>query len=140
MSKGPRKEPCPDCGKLVSVRASVCPYCDADLYEDEEEDRPRKRHSGDVEAVDFIIPTNVSGWSIASCYMGLIGLCLPFVGLIFSIPALIFGIIALKKRRRATSYGAVTSDIRAIVGIVLSTLSILLYTTLFILIATGALR
>jgi predicted branched-subunit amino acid permease len=124
----------------VSVRASVCPYCEAALYEDEVDDRPRKKQSGDVEAVDFLIPTNVSGWSIASCYMGLIGLCLPFVGLLFSIPALIFGIIALKKRRRATSYGAVTSDIRAIVGIVLSTLSIVLYTTLFILIATGALK
>src|SRR5262245_1719424 len=37
-----RKEPCPECGKLVSVRDEICPFCDADLFE-EEDDRPRRR-------------------------------------------------------------------------------------------------
>jgi hypothetical protein len=129
MPGEPRKEPCPECGKLVSIRDEVCPYCDAELYEDEEEERrPRRsargRKSGDVEAVDFIIPTNVSAWSILACYLGLIGFCIPFIGMVFAIPAVIFGIIALRKRRKATSYGAVTSDIRAIIGIVLGSLGI----------------
>ena len=110
MSGQSRKEPCPECGKLVSIRAEVCPFCDADLYEDGEDDRapPRKlrKESPDIEAVDFLIPTNVSAWSILSCYLGLIGFCLPLVGLIFAIPAVIFGIIALRRRRKATSYGA----------------------------------
>src|SRR5690242_9620332 len=100
MAGSPRKEPCPECGKLVSIRAAVCPYCDADLYEDEDDDndRPRlpvERGPADIEPVDFLIPTNVSGWSIASCYLGLIGFCIPFAGLVFAIPAFIFGIIAL---------------------------------------------
>jgi hypothetical protein len=136
MAEAPRKEPCPDCGKLVSIRAEVCPYCDADLFEDED-DRPRRRprkRSQDVEAVDFIVPTNVSGWSIASCYLGLIGFCLPIVGLVFAVPAFIFGIIALRTRRKATSYGAVTSDIRAVIGLILSGLAIVAYSILLIII------
>jgi hypothetical protein len=123
MAKAPSTEPCPECGKLVSTRASVCPFCDAELYEDEDDDRETqrrpRRESGDIEAVDLIIPTNVSGWSIAACYLGLIGFCLPLIGLIFAIPAVICGIVALRRRRKATSYGAVTSDVRAIIGLIL---------------------
>jgi hypothetical protein len=129
MPGEPRKEPCPECGKPVSIRAEVCPYCDAELYEDEKEDRRpgrklRVKRSADVEAVDFIIPTNVSAWSILACYLGLIGFCLPFVGIIFALPAVICGIVALRRRRKATSYGAITSDIRAIIGLVLGSLGI----------------
>jgi hypothetical protein len=144
MPDKPRMEPCPDCGKLVSVRAETCPFCDAELYEDDDDDRPlpRKR-SGDVEAVDFLVPTNVSAWSILSCYLGLIGFCLPFVGMVFAIPAVIFGIIALrqrKKRKQPGTYGAVTSDIRAIVGLVLGGLAIVGYGTLIVLLATGVIK
>jgi len=105
-----------------------CRFCGEELYEDEEDDdRPlaKRRQRDAVEATDFLVPTNVSGWSLASCYMGLIGFCLPFLGLIFAVPALIFGIVALRKRKKSGSYSAVTSDIRAIVGLVLSSLAIL---------------
>jgi hypothetical protein len=39
--------------------------------------------------------------------------------------ALVCGIVALRRRRNTGTYGAVTSDIRAIVGIVLSSLTLL---------------
>ena len=96
----------------------------------------------DVEPVDFIIPTNVSAWSILACYLGLIGFCLPFIGLVFAIPAVIFGIVALRqrKKRKYSSYGAVTSDVRAIIGLVLGSLAVVGYVTLLILLATGAFK
>jgi hypothetical protein len=135
----------------VSVRAEVCPFCHAELYEDEDDDyddegRPlpmARRRSGDVEAVDFIVPTNVSAWSILACYLGLIGFCLPVVGLVLAVPAVIFGIIALrqrKKRKHSGTYGAVTSDIRAIIGLVLGGLSIVVYGTLIVLLATRVIK
>jgi hypothetical protein len=138
-----RKEPCPECGKLVSVRAEVCPFCDAEMFEDDDRGRSRspRRRSSDVEAVDLIVPTNVSIWSILSCYLGLIGFCLPIVGLVFAIPAVIFGIMGLRRRKKTGSYGAVTSDVRAIIGLVLGGLGTLIgITLLIIMIATGAFK
>jgi hypothetical protein len=139
-------EPCPECGKLVSVRAEVRPFCNAELYEDDDDDRPLpmpRRKAGDVEAVDFLVPTNVSGWFIAACYLGLIGFCLPFVGLVFAVPAVIFGIVALrqrKKRKKPGTYGAVTSDIRAIIGLVLGSLGILYPLVVFLIIFLVGIR
>jgi hypothetical protein len=139
-----RKEPCPECGKLVSVREEVCPFCDAELFEDDDDQGPPRRprrKSSDVEAVDLIVPTNVSVWSILSCYMGLIGFCLPVVGLVFAIPAVVFGIMGLRRRKKTGTYGAVTSDIRAIIGLVLGGLGTLIGIGLLILmIATGAFK
>src|SRR5262245_23381772 len=34
---------------------------------------PNLQQSNTIEATEFLVPTNVSGWAIASCYMGLIG-------------------------------------------------------------------
>jgi hypothetical protein len=138
-----REEPCPECGKLVSAREDVCPYCNAEMFEPDDDRLPRrsKRKSSDVEATEFIVPTNVSIWSILSCYLGLIGFCLPVVGLVFAIPAVIFGIMGLRRRKKTGSYGAVTSDIRAIIGLVLGGLGTLIgITLLVIMIATGAFK
>jgi len=95
---------------------------DEDDYEDD--DRPRRKYKKEeaVEATDFLVPTNVSGWALASCYMGLLGVCIPIAGLLLTIPAFIFGIIALRRQRRASTYGAVTGNARAVIGIVLSIL------------------
>ena len=138
-----REEPCPECGKLVSAREEVCPYCNAEMFEPDDDRLPRrsKRKSSDVEATEFIVPTNVSIWSIFSCYLGLIGFCLPVVGLVFAIPAVIFGIMGLRRRKKTGSYGAVTSDIRAIIGLVLGGLGTLIgITLLIIMITTGAFK
>jgi hypothetical protein len=57
---------------------------------------------------------------------------MPFLGLPIAIPAFICGIVALKKRRNAATYGAVTSDIRAVVGLVFSIIGILVWGGLLI--------
>src|SRR5438046_954021 len=41
MSAAAEKEPCPFCGKPISVNAERCRFCGEDLYEDEERDRRR---------------------------------------------------------------------------------------------------
>jgi hypothetical protein len=98
-------------------------------YEDEEEDpiERRIRRHDTTEATDFLIPTNVSGWSLAACYCGLIGFCLPLLGLPFALTGVVCGIVALRRRRKAASYGAVTSDIRAVLGLILGGLGVLVW-------------
>jgi hypothetical protein len=93
---------------------------------DDYDDRPRRRPpEPGVEATDFLIPTNVSGWSMAACYIGLVSCFLPVIGVVIGIVALICGIVALRRRKKAASYGAVTSDIRAVVGMILGSLTVL---------------
>jgi hypothetical protein len=125
MSDDPPREPCPFCGELILATAIKCRFCGRFL--DEDELPPLPCSSTSVKPIEFLVPTNVSRCSIASCYFGFIGLCLPIVGLVFAIPAFICGVVALRKRRKDVSYGAVTSDIRAIMGLVFSGLAILLY-------------
>ena len=128
MAREQADEPCPFCSEYVPVTARRCRFCGEPLDEaDEDRRRParRARTGQTIEPTDFIVPTNVSGWSIVACYAGLVGFCVPFAGLLFAIPAFICGIIALRKRKRGSSYGAVTSDIRAVIGLILSSLAIL---------------
>ena len=116
-------EPCPFCGKPVSATVEVCPHCGEDLFEDDDAPpRPPRRQAED--GTQFIIPTNVSPWAIGACYAGLVGFCLPFIGLIFAIPAVLMAIIALRKAKTGTSYGAVTSNVRAWIGLVLGGLAV----------------
>jgi hypothetical protein len=121
---------CSECGRPVRMGRTICSRCaDHERDDDDDLDEPVRRRQR-VEAVqptDFLIPTYVSGWAIASCYFGLIGLALPCVGLVFAIPAFICGIIAIKKRSKLQTYGTVTSNIRAVLGLVFSGLAILLY-------------
>ncbi len=112
---------------------------------DDEDDRPRRRRreEPEFEATDILIPTGVSGYSIAACYLGLVSCFLPVVGLLLGVIALACGIIALrqrKKRRAQGSYGAVTSDMRAIIGVVLGGLATLVNLPLTILVIIGALK
>jgi len=123
---------------------------------DDDEDRPRRRRDDSdngprrprhrpepvAEPTEFLIPVGVSGYSLAACYLGLVG-CMPVIGLPFGIIALVCGIIALRQRKKkqATgSYGAVTSDMRAVIGVVLGGISVLLNLPLAILVIIGALH
>ena len=92
--------------------------------EDADDRRRRRRPPPAVEATDFLIPTGVSRWSMAACYIGLVSCFLPVVGMLVAVGAIVCGVIALRRRKQTRSYGAVTSDVRAIVGIVLGTLTL----------------
>jgi hypothetical protein len=90
---------------------------------------PRRRPSGgEFEATELIVPTGVSAYSIIACYAGLVGMCLPILGAPFALTAFVCAIVALRKRKSGSpaSYGKVTSDIRAIVGLVFSTIGLLI--------------
>jgi hypothetical protein len=109
---------------------------DDDYEDDDYDDRPRRRRADDVDPVGFIVPTDVSVWSILACYLGLIGCVLHPLALV----AIVLGIVALRKRKKATSYGRVTSDIRAVIGIVLGSITVLAYLIFGVLAATGVLK
>jgi hypothetical protein len=128
MSREVREEPCPYCGEPMPVTAARCRACGRDLIEDDEDDRPRRRRppQDQVEAADFLVPLHVSPWALAACYLGLIGFCLPFIGIPFALIGLICGIVALYRQGRQThTYGRMTGNVRAIIGIVLGALGIL---------------
>jgi hypothetical protein len=115
----------------------------SDDYQDgnyEDDDCPRRRRSDALDPVEFIVPTDVSGWSIVACYVGLISCFLPFVGIFPAVVAITCGIIALRKRKKAITYGRVTSDLRAIVGVVLGGLTLVIHLTIFTLMASGIIK
>jgi hypothetical protein len=91
--------------------------------------RPRQAEK----AVDFLVPTNVSRWALASCYLGLVGFLLPLCGFFFAVPAVLCGIMALRNRPAGGSYNAVTGNLRAIIGLTLGGLGVLVWGSLLLL-------
>lgn len=100
---------------------------DDDDYDDDEDDydRRRRRREESMDGAALIVPTNVSALAIISCYTGLIGFCLPLIGLPFAILAVICGVVDLRRTRTGKGYGAVTSSIRTYFGITMGILSVL---------------
>lgn len=88
--------------------------------------RPRGRRADDFEATELLVPGG-SPFAIISLYVGLIGLCLPFVGLVFAVPAFVCGLVALRQWKKTNTYGGVTGNIRAVLGLILSGVAILLW-------------
>jgi hypothetical protein len=108
---------------------------------DDHDDRPRRRREPDLEATDFLIPTGVSAYSMAACYFGLFSCFIPVVGLLMALIAVPCGVVALRRRKkRASTYGSVTGDIRAVLGIVCGSLTLLGYLILAALVAAGSLK
>ena len=106
---------------------------DDDDYDDEDEDdeRPRRRRRRREDSFadhpeNLIVPLDVSGWSVAAFFCGIIG-CFPILGVPVAIAALVLGIIALKRRKKGSSYGKITGDMRAVIGLILATTSLLLH-------------
>jgi hypothetical protein len=113
-----------------------------DDYGDDDRDRPRRKRDGDIEATEFLIPTGVSGCSIAACYFGLVSCVpIPIFGLLLALIALPCGIVALRrKKKKKSTYGSVTGDVRAVIGVIASSLTLLGHVVIFIFLATGSLR
>jgi hypothetical protein len=124
MATVPVERPCPLCGRPSPIAAVRCPSCGGQIAAKQQ----------DVEVVDFLVPRKVSGWSLAACYFGLIGLLLPVLGLFFAAPAVIFGVVALMRKRQGVSYGSVTSDIRAILGLIFGGLGTLIWGAVWLMI------
>lgn len=117
------EEACRACRRMIPAIADQCPLCG------------RWRQDADaVDAVDFLVPTKVSPAALLSCYMGLVGLLLPVLGFFFALPAVVLGAIALAKWRTGGTYGSVTSNIRAIIGVVLGGLGTLIWGAVWIMI------
>jgi hypothetical protein len=127
LTPAPDEISCPRCGRALSARG-VCGYCTARFDDVPDIDLRRlRREPRHDDPVQFLVPTNVSACSIIACYAGFVGMCMPFFGLVFAIPAFVCAIVALRRRRKTVSYGSVTSDIRAILGLVFSSIGLLLW-------------
>ena len=109
---------------------------DDDDYDDEIEDgyerdrredrrRRRRRQQDQEDAVGFLVPTKVSPYAIIGCYAGLIGFCIPLFGFPFALVGFVCSIIAIRRWKNSGGYGGATSNARAIIGVVLSSLGLL---------------
>lgn len=111
MAHVPVERPCPRCGGPLAVAAVQCPHCRGQVGV--------TRPADDIGVADFLVPRKVSGFSVAAFFFGLIGL-FPLIGFFFAVPGLIFAIIALLRKRQGVTYGSVTSDIRAVLGLIMA--------------------
>ncbi len=97
---------CPQCGNVIPPGATECPFCHAQTW------NVAYQHSN-----PFGPATN--GMAVASLVLGLVGLCVPFIGPLLG---LIFGIIALNKINR--NPGVWKGSGLAIAGIVISAIGV----------------
>lgn len=114
---------CPFCGEWTPAAMVRCRACG---------ETADSRRSDSVGAVDFLIPQNVSPWSMLACYLGLLGCFLPILGIALGALAILFGVIALRRRRKSSTYGSVTSNVRAVLGLIFGAFSILLWSAVVI--------
>jgi hypothetical protein len=92
--------------------------------DEDDDDRPRRRrrrdNDGDREAPEesalgAVVPLGVSVWALVSLYSALLSCVIPGLGLV----AIIAGILAFVTHKQKATYGSVSGNIRAIIGIVL---------------------
>jgi hypothetical protein len=95
--------------------------------DEEEEERPRKRKRRDAdeeESADIgssplsaVVPVGGSIWALLSFWIALLSCVvpLPLLGLI----AVILGVVAFLTHKSKASYGSITGNMRAILGIVI---------------------
>jgi predicted branched-subunit amino acid permease len=135
---------CPYCGGANETVARRCGHCGEYLTgEARQNAHARADDFADSAglAAQFVVPINVSVWAIISCWAGLIGFCIPLAGLIFTIPAVVCGIIALRQiRRRDPSYGKMTGQVRAVIGLVFGGLGTIVHLGLATVVLLGALE
>lgn len=93
--------------------------------DEKDDDRPRRRRrDDDVEdrddlgnsALSAVVPIGGSIWALLSLYLSLLSCVIPGLPLL----SLIFGIVALVTHKQKASYGSITGNIRAVLGILIS--------------------
>ncbi len=100
------------------------PRDDEDEDDDDEEYRRKRRrvgrraHPDEDLATGLLVPVGVSPWAMVAFFCSLFG-CIPIIGAPLALAAFVCGIVALVKRRRDSSYGAVTGNLRAVIGLLL---------------------
>src|SRR5262249_36895498 len=78
----------------------------------------------------------VSGWSLAACYFGIVGLLLPLLGLFFAAPAVVLAIVALLHKRQRLTDDTVPGDIRPLLGLIFGGLGTLIWGAVWLMILT----
>jgi hypothetical protein len=98
--------------------------------DDDDDDRPRKRQRRDDDEDDdlgnsplgAVVPLGVSLWALASFYTSL--LCfIPGLGLI----AIALGVVAFLTAKHKATYGSISGNMRAVLGIVFGLISSLFW-------------
>ena len=98
----------------------AAPRDDPDDEDDDDRPRRRRRRDDDREAPEesalgAVVPLGVSIWALVSLYSALLSCVIPGLGLV----AIIAGILAFVTHKQKATYGSVSGNIRAIIGIVL---------------------
>lgn len=117
--------------------------------DDDDDDRPRKRRRRDEDEdedsddlgnspLGAVVPLGTSIWALASFYLALLSciLPLPLLGLI----AIVCGGAAFFTQKHQASYGSITGNIRAVLGVVIGLITMIGYSIFWIMMATGKIR
>jgi hypothetical protein len=117
---------CPICGELIAAEAVDCPHCGSYLGEG-------GRMEGEAEpALSWLIPIGRSGWAIAAGYLALFSI-LPFIGLPFSLGAVMTGILAI---RSIQQHSKLTGLGRAWFGVIMGSLTLFLQVAMITAVVT----
>lgn len=105
---------CTNCGTQIPPHAAFCPACG-------HHQRAIRSTPQTPGALKWIVPINVSIFSVLSCYSGLLSLAF-FILILPSFAAIIFGVLALGELKRKPHLSGVA---RAWTGIVSGSVSLL---------------
>jgi hypothetical protein len=117
--------------------------------DDDDDDRPRKRRRRDEDEQEddddlgnsplgAVVPLGTSIWALASFYLALVSCVvpLPLLGLI----AVVLGAVSFFRQNHKASYGSITGNIRAVLGIVIGLFTMVGSTVFLIMLMSGKLR
>ena len=115
--------------------------------EDDEDDRPRRRRRDAEEEsaedlgaspLSAVVPIGGSVWALLSFYLALLSCIvpIPLLGLI----AILLGLVAFFTHKHKASYGSVTGNMRAILGILIGFITMVGTTIGWVMFMTGNLK
>lgn len=114
--------------------------------DDEDEKPKKKRRDADEEGgsdigsspLSAVVPVGGSIWALLSFYIALLSCIvpLPLLGLI----AIILGGLAFMTHKHKASYGSITGNMRAVLGIVIGLITMVFYSIVLVLWAIGTIK